>query len=176
MSQPSSSGMGLHLEVLGIKPESTKAPDHAAETGNKLLQELRIVDESTSPELTIRNVLAATDSYTMLNCLALTLCYSTGIIAYLVPTAMIPFMVNTLSRPELASWISSASTVATASILLPMSNLTDIIGRRYALLFGCAMGVVGSLVTGLAQKTNMTIVGQVRFALSPCSHNFMREC
>jgi len=148
---------GGHIDQINAVDEVTK---HEAETGRKLLQHLSSVDKT--PALTFRNVINATDAFTLLNCLALIFTYTSALMEYSIPTSQIPFIIADLGRPELASWLSTASTCATSAILPSMSSLTDVFGRRYALLFGTALGFAGAMVAGFAPSTGIVILGQVR--------------
>lgn len=131
-----------------------------AEKGQKLLQNLSSVDQT--PTLTFRNVIDSTDTFTMLNCIALILTYTAAFMEYSIPTSQIAFIIADLGKPELASWLSTASTCATAAILPGMSSFTDVFGRRYALLFGSVLGTAGALIAGFAPSTEIAILGQVR--------------
>jgi Na+/melibiose symporter-like transporter len=130
-----------------------------AEVGRKVLQNLSTVDQTP---LTFRNVLTATNTYTTLSCIALILTYTAALMEFSIPTSQIPFIIQDLGRPELASWLSTASTCATSAILPSMSSFTDVFGRRYALLFGTLLGLAGALVAGFAPSIEIVILGQVR--------------
>lgn len=147
---------------------------HEAEFGRKVLLELSKVDNT--PKLTFRNVIRSTDGLTILNCIALTMCYTSAIMEYNVPPSQIPFIIADLGRPELASWLSTASTVATCATLPTMSSFTDVFGRRYALLFGCGLGTAGALLSGFAPSTKVIMVGQVGEMSTPKLSNLSNCC
>lgn len=144
-----------------VTDETTR---HEAQRGEKLLLNLSSVEQT--PTLTFRNVFKATDAFTTLNCITLTFVYAASIMEYSIPASQIPFIIADLGRPELASWLSTASTAATAAILPGMSGFTDQFGRRYALLFGSLLGFAGALVAGFAPTTEICIIGQVSLTLS----------
>jgi hypothetical protein len=162
---------GGHIDQINAANEIAR---HDAETGRKLLQNLSSVDRT--PALTFRNVINATDTFTTLNCIALVLTYTAALMEYSIPTSQISFIIADLGRPELASWLSTASTCATSAILPSMSSLTDVFGRRYALLFGTSLGFTGALVAGFAPTTEIVILGQVRgFSSIPMSFQNTNE-
>ena len=132
---------------------------YEAEIGRKLLPKLSSVDQT--PALTFTNVIKSTDTFTTLNCIALIMVYTAAIMEYSIPTSQISFVIADLGRPELLSWLSTASTCATATVLPSMSSVTDVFGRRYALLFGSVLGTAGALTAGFAPTTEIVIFGQV---------------
>ena len=134
---------------------------HEAEVGREVLKNLTAVDQT--PVLTFRNVFKATDTRTTLTAVALILTYTAALMEYSIPTSQIPFIIQDLGRPELTSWLSTASTCATSAILPSMSSFTDVFGRRYALLFGSLLGLAGALVAGWAPSTEIVILGQVSY-------------
>ena len=153
-----------HAANTGMDKASDDTIRHQAEVGTTLLRDLSSVDQT--PALTFRNVFKATDTFTTLNCIALIFTYTAALMEYSIPTSQIPFIVADLGKPELASWLATASTCATATILPSMSSITDITGRRYALLIGSALGTAGALVAGFAPTTEIAILGQVSIVTS----------
>ena len=154
--------MTQHVESLGHADEIHAVDEvdrHEAEIGRKLLKNLSSVAQT--PALTFANVIKSTDAFTTLNCIALIMVYTAAVMEYSIPTSQIAFIVGDLGRPELASWLSTASTCATATILPSMSSITDVFGRRYALLMGSVLGTAGALTAGFAPTTEIVILGQV---------------
>lgn len=75
-------------------------------------------------------------------------------------------MVADLGDPNNASWISTASSICIAVITPTVSGLTDILGRKYAIITGCLFGIIGSVVAASAHATTTIIAGQVRLPQS----------
>lgn len=134
--------------------------DHeAARVGGYVLHELSSHDEAANKS--IRNVFRVTKGITLANSLLMCYLYFAGSMAYIVPPTQVSFMVADLGRSDLAAWVSTATSVGICAVLPVSGALTDVIGRRWALVFGSLLGVAGSIVAGCAHSTKMIIVGQV---------------
>lgn len=149
------------------------SPDHdavieAAHSGHAVLHDLSKVDHT--PDLSLRNIIRSTGPNTILNIFAVSCIYAAGVLALSVPLSQITFIVKDLGHEELESWISTASTAAVVAILPVMGSLTDIIGRRTALIVGCIFGFTGSMVAGFASSMKVLIIAQV----SGCRFRFWR--
>jgi MFS family permease len=68
---------------------------------------------------------------------------------------------ETLGGAELVSWIPSGWGLAAAVGFSIAGSLSDIFGRRYVILCGQAMTVVGGIVCATAQSMNQLIAGEV---------------
>lgn len=159
--------------------DAHEAEVRAAHDGHAVLKELTRIDTEAIPELTVRNVLKATDNHTIVTVAVLAFVYWCGLNALQLPTAQvshlrkslfslvltqpqIAFMVKDLGDSASASWISTASSAALAVVTPTISGITDLVGRRWALIIGCVFGVIGSVVAGSAQTLPIIIAGQVR--------------
>jgi len=146
----------MHVEV---RPHDHEAEVEAAHAGHAVLHDITKVDHT--PELTFRNIIRATGGKTILNIIAVTCVYTAGILALVVPLSQIAFIEKDLGDAQLASWIATASTAGIAAVLPVSGSLTDIVGRKTALLIGCVFGFAGSMVGGFAKSMKILIIGQV---------------
>lgn len=98
----------------------------------------------------------------ILNLLACFLTFFTSVLATLVPSGAIGFIVR--SFPDEASssiWISAAFTVTSCTVQAFCGDLSDKLGRKAPLLAGMLLGIAGMLLGGRASSLNMVIAGQV---------------
>lgn len=61
----------------------------------------------------------------------------------------------------MSSWIATSSTVTSAVAVAIIGHMSDTLDRRSFLLFSCAAGGAGMLISGLATSLTMVIGGQV---------------
>lgn len=135
----------------------------AALVGAYVLPELSSHDEVANNS--IRNVFRVTKGITLANSFLMCYLYFAGTMAYIVPPTQVSFMVADLGRPDLAAWVSTATSVGICAVLPVSGALTDVVGRRWAMIAGSLLGVAGSIVAGRADSTKMIIAGQVRLTL-----------
>lgn len=94
--------------------------------------------------------------------LALALVFGTTTYAITGPNFAIANMVQTFpSEAQNASWIASAGLICAVTLPNIVGTTSDRYGKRWYLLLGCFISVVGACVSGSATNLNIIIGGQV---------------
>ena len=73
----------------------------------------------------------------------------------------IRYQVGTVGGVALASWIANSLFLLTLAFGPVLGNLSDRIGKKWTVLGGCALGIVGTAVSGRASTIGQIIAGQV---------------
>ncbi|OAR04531.1 hypothetical protein LLEC1_02493 [Akanthomyces lecanii] len=76
-------------------------------------------------------------------------------------TTALPAIAEHFDNPSAFTWISSSYMLATAASTLIWGKLSDVFGRKPALLFSNALFFIGSLLAALSVSMTMLIVGRV---------------
>lgn len=72
----------------------------------------------------------------------------------------IRYQVGAVGGVALASWIANSMFLLTLAFGPVLGNLSDRIGKRRTVLGGCALGIVGTAVSGRASSIGQIIAGQ----------------
>ncbi|KAF2665100.1 MFS general substrate transporter [Microthyrium microscopicum] len=71
----------------------------------------------------------------------------------------IKFQVAALGEPELAPWLANSNFVVTLAIAPVFGFLSDRLGKKWFLVLGSIMGMMGAVISGSAHKTTTIIIG-----------------
>ena len=69
------------------------------------------------------------------------------------------FMVASFDSPELATWIANEYTIVTAAIAGLIGACSDLVGRKWVLIGGITLALIGSILLACAQNMAMVLVG-----------------
>lgn len=68
-------------------------------------------------------------------------------------------MVNDIGGETSYAWLGIANFLATAAVAPATGTISDLIGRRYVLLSGSALVIIGMIIVGLAGRMDVAIGG-----------------
>ncbi|KAL2839283.1 major facilitator superfamily domain-containing protein [Aspergillus pseudoustus] len=160
--------MLIDQHIVAIMDESK--PRSISETPTKAEVEFEYQENSPSSDAGDTAEKFALDANVIGNLFALALTVSAGGWTNIIPQTSIPFIAQRF--PEGAgqsAWIATASLVVSAVVQCFVGDLAGVFGRRGFLFFGCACGIAGQLLGGLATSITMLIGGQVLNGLSVAS-------
>lgn len=79
---------------------------------------------------------------------------------------IIRFQVISLGDAKNASWIANANFLVTLAFGPVLGSLGDRFGKRWFIIVAAMLGVVGSCISGSAQKTTVVIGGNILTGLA----------
>jgi MFS family permease len=74
---------------------------------------------------------------------------------------IIHFQVAALGEPSLAPWIANSNFLVTLAFGPVLGFLSDRVGKKWFIVVGSLLGLMGSVISGSAHKTTTIIVGNV---------------
>src|SRR5438045_9141728 len=77
----------------------------------------------------------------------------------LTQLTIIAYMVDDIGGEKSYTWLGIANSLATAAIAPATGAISDLIGRRYVLLCGSALVIIGMFIVGLAGRMDVAIGG-----------------
>lgn len=87
------------------------------------------------------------------------------ILTLLIPSTTLPYIVADLGNDPNYPWITITWNLGAAVIVSIGGRLTDIFGRRYFLMFGAILSVIGAVVGATGQSVNQMIASGVLFGV-----------
>jgi len=141
---------GFHEKGPWVAAESAST-DHPDEKGpgEPLSQELTLKHAVVLFSLTLLFLSAAAPLLLILS----SLCMIFGAWVLMV----LAFVVADLGGQDAEAWLGMANTLATAAIIPFVGAISDLVGRRWVVLSGLVLIMVGLVVLGLAQRMDVAI-------------------
>ncbi|KAJ5994663.1 hypothetical protein N7451_010387 [Penicillium sp. IBT 35674x] len=123
----------------------------ADESHHEVVLDDALEEEPTSYNVTWRTLLAI---------LALSVSNTCAAISNTTNT-IIRFQVESLGNSALASWIANANLLVTLAFGPVLGSLSDRFGKKWFIVMASVLGVVGSIVSGSAQRMPVVIIGNI---------------
>lgn len=114
------------------------------------------VDEQADHKLTRQTILACIAVSTQINAYIMTL---------LIPSTTLSHINAELGPDPNYTWITVSWTLGASVIVSVGGRLSDIFGRRYFMLFGASISIIGTLVGANATSINMMIASGILFGI-----------
>lgn len=155
------------LPVVPVNEVPLDFDKKALETG-ELSQHVEHADPTASPtpgliqgddaehKLTRQTILACVAIATQINAYIMTL---------LIPSTTLGYINADLGPDPNYTWITVSWTLGASVVVSVGGRLSDIFGRRYFMMFGAAVSIVGCLVGANATSINMMIASGVLFGI-----------
>ncbi|KAI4599583.1 hypothetical protein KJ359_002030 [Pestalotiopsis sp. 9143b] len=102
---------------------------------------------------------------TILACVAIATQINAYIMTLLIPSTTLGYINADLGPDPSYTWITVSWTLGAAVVVSVGGRLSDIFGRRYFMMFGAAVSIVGCLVGANATSINMMIASGVLFGI-----------
>ncbi|KAF3025854.1 hypothetical protein E8E14_014780 [Neopestalotiopsis sp. 37M] len=102
---------------------------------------------------------------TILACIAIATQINAYIMTLLIPSTTLSYINADLGPDPNYTWITVSWTLGAAVIVSVGGRLSDIFGRRYFMMFGATISIVGCLVGANAKSINMMIASGVLFGI-----------
>ncbi|CAK7214682.1 hypothetical protein SBRCBS47491_002235 [Sporothrix bragantina] len=100
------------------------------------------------------------------SCISIILLAISLYISFSLPASAITVINNSLGPSPSYIWISDAGGIICGVGLLIVGRVGDIVGRRYFLIAGQVVGVIGSVVCAKATSINMLIAGSAIYGIA----------
>ncbi|KAK6193988.1 hypothetical protein LQW54_011917 [Pestalotiopsis sp. IQ-011] len=113
-------------------------------------------DDDAEHKLTRQTILACVAIATQINAYIMTL---------LIPSTTLGYINADLGPDPSYTWITVSWTLGASVVVSVGGRLSDIFGRRYFMMFGAAVSIVGCLVGANATSINMMIASGVLFGI-----------
>ena len=84
----------------------------------------------------------------------------------LIPSTLLSYINADLGPDPSYTWITVSWTLGAAILVSVGGRLSDIFGRRYFMLFGSALGFIGTIVGATGQSINQMIASGVIFGVA----------
>jgi MFS family permease len=102
---------------------------------------------------------------TILACIAIATQINAYIMTLLIPSTTLSHINAELGPDPNYTWITVSWTLGASVIVSVGGRLSDIFGRRYFMLFGASISIVGTLVGANATSINMMIASGILFGI-----------
>ncbi|ETS79622.1 hypothetical protein PFICI_09475 [Pestalotiopsis fici W106-1] len=102
---------------------------------------------------------------TILACIAIATQINAYIMTLLIPSTTLSYINADLGPDPNYTWITVSWTLGAAVIVSVGGRLSDIFGRRYFMMFGATISIIGCLVGANAKNINMMIASGVLFGI-----------
>lgn len=102
---------------------------------------------------------------TILACIAIATQINAYIMTLLIPSTTLSYINADLGPDPNYTWITVSWTLGAAVIVSVGGRLSDIFGRRYFMMFGATISIIGCLVGANAKSINMMIASGVLFGI-----------
>lgn len=103
--------------------------------------------------------------HTILACIAIATQINAYILTLLIPSTTLGYINADLGPDPNYTWITVSWTLGAAVIVSVGGRLSDIFGRRYFMMFGATISIVGCLVGANARSINMMIASGILFGI-----------
>jgi MFS family permease len=103
--------------------------------------------------------------HTLLACIAIATQINAYIMTLLIPSTTLSYINADLGPDPNYTWITVSWTLGASVIVSVGGRLSDIFGRRYFMMFGATISIIGCLVGANAKSINMMIASGVLFGI-----------
>ncbi|KAI1879039.1 hypothetical protein JX265_003216 [Neoarthrinium moseri] len=131
------------------------------ETGGQHVEHV----DSVSPPQEAEETEHKLTKHTILACIAIATQINAYIMTLLIPSTTLNYINADLGPDPNYTWITVSWTLGASVIVSVGGRLSDIFGRRYFMMFGAAVSIIGCLVGANAKNINMMIGAGVLFGI-----------